>query len=90
MYAQRKLINIEKLAFPLRETKRDLTSRSKYKTIANRTSRAEYREELGIVTSKINRSIAGEGDNEGREKESGSNLDIVLLTREELRAEYKK
>jgi len=53
------LINIEKLAFPLRENKRDLTARSKYKTIANRTSRAEYREDLGNAASKINRSIAG-------------------------------
>ena len=73
----------------MRETKRDLTSRSKYKTIANRTSRADYREELGM-TGKINRSIAGEGEAEGREKEAGSIFDIALVTREELRAEYKK
>lgn len=73
----------------MRETKRDLTSRSKYKTIANRTSRADYREELGM-TGKINRSIVGEGEAEGREKEAGSIFDIALVTREELRAEYKK
>lgn len=42
------------------------------------------------MTGKINRSIAGEGEAEGREKEAGSIFDIALVTREELRAEYKK
>ena len=41
------------------------------------------------MTGKINRSIAGEGEAEGREKE-GSIFDIALVTREELRADYKK
>jgi hypothetical protein len=38
LYAHRRLINIEKLAFPLRDTRRDLTSRHKYKTLASRTN----------------------------------------------------
>lgn len=41
------------------------------------------------MTGKINRSIAGEGEAESREKE-GSIFDIALVTREELRADYKK
>ena len=38
MSAHRKLINIEKLAYPLREARRDLTTRHKYKTLASRTN----------------------------------------------------
>jgi hypothetical protein len=50
IYAHRKLINIEKLAFPLREACRDLTTRHKYKTLASRTHDA---------SDSRNRSAAG-------------------------------
>ena len=50
LYAHRKLINIEKLAFPLRDARRDLTTRHKYKTLASRTN---------LPDDSRNRSAAG-------------------------------
>jgi hypothetical protein len=40
IYARRKLINIEKLVYPLRDTKKDLVNRQKYKTLMSKTTRA--------------------------------------------------
>lgn len=65
LYAQRKLINIEKLAFPLREVKRDLTARYKYKTLMNRTSRGEIKENKQ-ATPQNHRNLSAvdlDGDN---------------------------
>jgi len=47
-YCRRKLINIEKLAFPLRDNKKEMTGRYKYKTLMNKTSRIEGREERDV------------------------------------------
>ena len=40
MYARRRLINIEKIVYPLRDTKKDVVNRQKYKTLMSKTTRA--------------------------------------------------
>ncbi len=39
IYARRKLINIEKLVYPLRETKKELMNKHKYRTLMSKTTR---------------------------------------------------
>jgi len=74
LYAHRKLINIEKLAFPLREARRDLTTRHKYKTLAGRTNDS--------IESR-NRSAAGlEGCSPEQRIEEKEVVDMALLPKE--------
>lgn len=82
IYAHRKLINIEKMAFPLREARRDLTTRHKYKTLASRTH---------DTSDSRNRSAVGlercTGYGRMEEKEG---MELALVAKEELQSEYKK
>ena len=74
LYAHRKLINIEKLAFPLREARRDLTTRHKYKSLAGRTNDS--------IESR-NRSAAGlEGCSPEQRIEEKEVADMALLPKE--------
>lgn len=90
LYAHRKLINIEKLAFPLREARRDLTARHKYKTLASRTHDPDSRNRSAAALEEDRQGgIEGEGEGVGQ---GGEGVGVVqgeeagLVAKEGVRA----
>ena len=52
IYARRKMINIEKLTYPYRENKKESSSKIKYRTLMNKTTRNNSKSEYDNLNRK--------------------------------------
>ena len=95
MYARRKLINIQKLAFPYREIKRQTSNKNKYRAIMNKTSRTFTKEDTeDINQNKQNFSHLEDLETTSRNthihSQTHSVSDYKLLMNSDFKPEYKK
>lgn len=94
MYARRKLINIEKLTFPYRSSKRDIGTRQKYSTLMNKTSRTTSYGNSASIKEHKNRSfldkkeLSQRNNQKGTETKTSSDFKVVINS--DIKPDYKK